>query len=303
LKTANPHLRAILYALVGFVLWVGGDSCMKLAAETGTPHDEIMLISGPSGMAMIFLFTWLRGEVKKLRPRHTKGLSALALCFFFTYIFFLKALPLLPLANFYTIIFLTPFVVALLAALFLREKISWQKMLAILIGFCGVVVAVNPIGFFENKSNWLGYAFAFGGTATMATLMLIMRHIGPYESRECTAFYPRLGALVGGLAGLLISGFLPLSFLGIVYSVATGIIGSLGWLCMANAYKLAPTSTVTPFQYSEIITGSILGYFIWHDVPSAHLLLGAAIISASGLYIITHVSRRAAELAEEESRT
>jgi drug/metabolite transporter (DMT)-like permease len=66
---------------------------------------------------------------------------------------------------------------------------------------------------------------------------------------------------------------------------------------MAQAYKLAPAATVAPFHYSQIITGGLIGYFIWHDVPSLHLLIGAIIIIASGLYIATH-ARRAGQLAK-----
>ena len=60
---------------------------------------------------------------------------------------------------------------------------------------------------------------------------------------------------------------------------------------MAHAYKLAPAATVAPFMYSEIISGGLVGYFIWHDVPTPRLLTGAAIVIASGIYIVTHAHR------------
>ena len=135
-----------------------------------------------------------------------------------------------------------------------------------------------------------------------SVMMLVLRILGRSESRECMAFYPRVVILIGSLIVCFIGVYRPMSATVIILAMLSGGAGSLGWLLMAQAYKLAPASIVAPFHYSEIITGALIGYLIWHDIPSAHVVIGAAIIIGSGLYIITH-TRKAAKILKEESHS
>lgn len=296
------HLRAIFYALAGFTCWVMSDTFVKLAAETGAPKYEIMALAGPSGMAMIFIVTFLRNKTKKLRPARPGKLATLAILGLGSYVCLLIALPRLPLANFYAVIFIIPILVAVMATLFLHEKSTWQKNLAIACGFAGVLIAVGPVAISNEGGGWMGYGAACIAAFGIALQLLLLRVLRTQETRECIAFYPRFGALFGGLVGIAIWGFSPIPAQALVCSLASGCVGSLGWLLMAHAYKLAPAATVAPFQYSEIVTGAAIGYVIWHDVPTLHLLVGAVIIIGCGFYIITH-SRKSAALLKEESHS
>lgn len=299
----NPahHLRAIFYALGGFSLWVISDTCLKLAGEMAVPNYEIMAVSSVGGMAVIFTFASLRGGTGNLRPRKWSGLLVLGLLHLCNFTFWLTALPHLPLANAYTVAFLSPIVVVILAALFLHEHFGWKHGLAIVAGFGGVAIAVNPEQLIQHGSDkWVSYGFVFASMLTMSLQMLTLRILGPRESRECAAFYPRVIILAGSVAAGLVMGLRPMPVDGILYSLASGGCGSFGWLLMAHAYKMAPAATVAPFQYSEIVTGALIGYLIWHDVPSMQLLTGATIIIASGIYIITHSRKSAALFKEEE---
>lgn len=291
------HLHAIFYALAGFFCWTCGDMFLKLANLMGLPKYEIMIVGGLGGMLSISLFLALRGELKKLRPKRFGGLAALGVLIFFNYICWQYALSYLPLANFYTILFLAPAMVAVLAALFLREKLDWRKSAAIAAGFAGVVISVNPALLLEGRISWIGYAAAFSGMLILSTQQIGMRLMGARESHECVAFYPRSAVILAGLIGIAIWGYEPMPWQGFVYALASGVVGGFGWLPMARAYKLAPAATVSPFHYSQIVTGALVGYLVWHNVPDLHLVAGAVVIIASGLYIIEHVRRAA--LAEK----
>ena len=126
---------------------------------------------------------------------------------------------------------------------------------------------------------------------------LMLRFLSNHESRESTALYPRVGGVTLGLIAILTLGFQPLTTAGLIYSIGTGSIGGLGWMCMAEAYRRATASTVAPFHYSQIVTGALAGYLIWHDQPTLRLLIGAAIIVSSGVYIATHTRRADERLA------
>lgn len=292
-RSPNTHLRAILCALAGFTLWVLGDMFMKLASEQHAPSHEIMAIGGIGGLISIFFVTAVRGKLAVLRPRKYLGLAALGIMFFLNYILWLKALAHLPLANFYTVLFLSPTLVAILAAYLLKEPLDWRKILAILAGFGGVVIAVNPTELLRDKDDLLSYAAVFVGMLVVVTQQLTLRFMANHESRESTAFFPRFGAILGGTVATCFYGYTPLSHEALFYSLMTGAVGGLGWVFMANAYKMAPAATVSPFHYSQIVTSAILGYLIWHDIPSAHLITGASIIILSGLYIAKHAHKTA----------
>jgi drug/metabolite transporter (DMT)-like permease len=297
-KSTSSRLRGIAYALAGFTFWCIGDSFMKLAAETGAPKPEVMAIASLSGMAMLFGFLALRGEIRRLKPKKYTNMLILSILFVISYACWLIALPRLPLADFYTIIFLTPLLVSLLAALFLHEALNWPKRLAIIAGFIGVVIAVNPVHLFDSGTGLTGRIVAFCGVFSFALQMLALRMMRKQETHESTAFYPRIGGIVLGIVGTVIMGSAALHTDSLVFSILTGASGSLGWMFMARAYQSAPAALVAPFHYSQIITGSVIGYLVWHDVPSLHLIIGAMIIIAAGIYVLRHARKE--EISTEE---
>ncbi|MGE3624554.1 MAG: DMT family transporter [Bdellovibrionales bacterium] len=293
------HLRAILYAIAGFTCWVIGDTMLKLIGPDHSPAYQILSFGSFGGMAVIFIVTAARGRLQKLRPRRFTGLFIFGLLYLFGYFCWLTALPRLPLANFYVIIFLAPVIITLLAAIFLKERLSWKHAATIVVGFIGVLISINPQRLLADHNGWLGYGAAFGGTLTFALQMLVLRMLAGKETRECAAFYPRLVAIAGCALAAIIGGLEPMRTKEIVFALASGGIGGVGWLFMASAYKSTPATTVAPFHYSQIISASLLGYIFWGDVPTPRLLLGAAIIIAAGFYLVTHVKKSAVLLKEE----
>lgn len=299
MSQAVSHLRAVLYALAGFTCWVLSDTALKLIGESTVPKYELMAVSSVGGMIVIAGFALLSGGIEKLRPQGWKGLLMLGLLHLANFSFLILVLPRLPLANYYAVYFLSPIVVSILAASFLREHITWKHVIAIVAGFIGVIIAVNPEQLMQHSSKSIAYGFGFAGMLVLSIMMLALRILGRSESRECMAFYPRVVILIGTVIAGLVSGFTSMSAGVVVYALLAGGAGAFGWLLMAHAYKLAPAAIVAPFQYSEIVTGALIGYLIWHDIPGLHVVAGAAIIILSGIYIITHTHKAAKILKEE----
>jgi drug/metabolite transporter (DMT)-like permease len=295
----SSHLKAIIIALTGFTAWTISDMFLKLIGESTLPKYELMMMSSIGGMVIIFTSTALRGDIKKLKPRKWKGLLILGLLHLTNFFCWFMAIQHLQLTSMYTVTFMCPMIIAILAAIFLSEKFSWKHGLAILIGFAGVTYAVNPTQLFGAGGHWRGYIYVFCAAILMSVMMVILRILGPRENREATAFYPRVVIFIGTMTCALIMGFHPMSFKISCLAFSSGMVGSLGWLLMAHAYKLAPAATVAPFQYSQIVSGALVGYLVWHDVPNYHTLIGAVIIIASGIYIITHARKSALVLKGE----
>ena len=206
----------------------------------------------------------------------------------------LLALQHLTLIVCYIIIFTGPMITALFASIFLRERISWINGLMIIIGFGGIVVALDPSQLMAGHGDWVGYCAAFASVIFYTAYVLLLRFHGENETPEALVLYPRLLVGIVGLAACLIWHYEPITAPQLGYGLIAGFFSSIGWLFVTVASQQAPASTIAPYRYTQIIMGALAGYFIWHDVPGWNLAIGAVIIILSGLYIANHTRKAAA---------
>src|SRR5215218_9449110 len=192
---------------------------------------------------------------------------------------FFLATVYLPLADVITYYLAGPIFVTAMSAIVLGEKVGWRRWTAILIGFCGVLIALRPSA---QTVSWPAM-IALGGSLSFALLMLITRSLRATpdivlaSSQFAGTFL--LGALMSPFGWVTPS----LGSLGLF--AAAGCISVSALLCVNRSLKLAPASVVVPYQYSMIVWAVMFGYFVFGDVPSAPMIVGAAIIIGAGLYI------------------
>lgn len=172
-----------------------------------------------------------------------------------------------------------PLFVTIFAVLLLGEKVGIRRWMATAIGFAGVVIAVNPTGNFEIAS-----LVAVVATALWASTILLMRRLGTTESPYTVAFYYMLtGSIVTACfqpwVWVTPSTNAMLIFLGI------GISAAFGQILMSTALKLAKASVVSPFNYTGILWAVAFDFMLWSVIPAWTTILGAAIITATGIYI------------------
>jgi len=161
----------------------------------------------------------------------------------------------------------------------LREHVGWRRWSAVLVGFCGVLIALRPS---SQMVSWPAL-IALGGSLSFALLMLITRSLRRTpdivlaSSQFAGSF--TLGALMSPFGWVTPS----IGSLGLF--AAAGCISVAALLCVNRSLKLAPASVVVPYQYSMIVWAVMFGYFAFGDVPSIATIAGAAIIIGAGLYI------------------
>src|SRR5207344_1313878 len=192
---------------------------------------------------------------------------------------FFLATVYLPLADVITYYMACPIFVTALSGILLREKIGWRRWSAVLIGFCGVLIAMRPS---TSTVSWPAL-IALAGSTSFAFLMLITRSLRatPDIVLASTQFIGTftLGALMAPFGWVAPS----ISSLGL-FALAGGISVS-ALMCVNRSLKLAPASVVVPYQYSMIVWAVLFGYFVFGDVPQIATIIGAAIIIAAGIYI------------------
>jgi drug/metabolite transporter (DMT)-like permease len=192
------------------------------------------------------------------------------------------ALRYLQLDEAIALIFSTPFFVAALSGPILGEWVHWRRWTAIAVGFVGVLVVTRPgAGSFHPAA-----LLSLSAALCYALYSISTRILARTDSNETTLFYFNL---VGFLALMPVVPFVwttPGDPLVIALMVATGAIGSLGHYLLIAAHRLAPVAVLSPFIYTEIVLVTALGFLVFGDVPSRFTLTGAAIVVASGLYLL-----------------
>jgi drug/metabolite transporter (DMT)-like permease len=195
---------------------------------------------------------------------------------------FLSALRLMPLAEAAAIAFMTPIIIAVLAAPVLGERVERHTWLALAGGFIGVLLIVRPGGGLFTPVAVLPLASA----CMMALYQMMTSKLAGRDAALTTLFYP---AVIGTLlVPLIFPGelMLPTEPLHAGLFVLIGVLGGLGHFLLIRAHDYAPSSVLSPFMYAQLLTALFLGWLVFRQLPDAIAVLGMAAIAASGLLLI-----------------
>ena len=219
-----------------------------------------------------------RGALRSFRPAAhlMRGIFWLGAAFLF-----ITSLRFLALAEATALVFAAPMVITALSALFLAEQVGWRRWSAVAVGFIGVLVVVRP----GSDTFQLASLMAVGTAFLYAVLMLGARWVDPRESVWTLMVYlVGVGALLSGIITLFT--WVPIRGQDLWLFVAIAACGTGGMTMMTQAFRFAPAAVVAPFDYSALLWATLLGFLVWGDKPDLATYIGAAIIIASGLYIV-----------------
>ncbi|MBY8975190.1 DMT family transporter [Rhodobacteraceae bacterium NNCM2] len=288
-------VEGIICILVGMVLFVGQDVLMKQLLGT---YPVWMLIFTRSVVTLVMLtpLIWLLGPPHRLITPLWPWHLARAVLFATGFSMFYAAFPFMGLAEVTTLFFSAPLITATLAALFLGEQIGLHRMGALLVGFVGVVIAMNPAG---DTFSWVA-VLPILCAITYSLSQIIVRKIGDQESTLTIGLYTIgfSGLLIGPMGWMLnqvieigpdmahlradwpvptLDGLWPLALL--------GVIGMVAYMLVSRAYQVANASLVAPFDYSYLPFATVIAYLMWGEVPGWSTVTGMGLIVASGVYI------------------
>jgi drug/metabolite transporter (DMT)-like permease len=287
--------QGIVCVLAGTLLFVGQDLLMK---DMLTNYPVWMLIFVRSIVALITLLPlvlWLRTPHRIFTPFWPWYLAR-AVLFAAGFAMFYSAFPFMGLAEVTTLFFAAPLMTVTLASLLLKEKIGLHRIIALLLGFAGVVIAMNPIG---GNFGWISI-LPLLCALTYATSQIIVRKIGENDT-----------SLVIGLYTIVFSGvvIVPMGFAvtqvivitqelnhlrmnwpipsanGFAMLALLGTLGTVAYTLVSRAYQISSASLIAPFDYSYLPIATIFGYLLWGEKPPYTTFVGMALIVASGTYM------------------
>lgn len=283
-KKQVSDLKAIGFALAGFTFWVFTDTSIKIVGQSGLPPYEMVAFLGLFMAVFLTIYGFARGQQHLLRPHRLSRQAARACLDTVNNVCVVIALRHLTLTIFYILVFMSPIVISLLSAIFLREGLPWKKAVAIVAGFAGVIVAVHPWSS-AREGDWIGFLACIICVACFSTNMVWSRVLTQTESPESLTLF---SGIVTALAGFALMAFVhaePLTVRLTVGLLAMGLFCVLGTLCFYIAVKNTSAANVSQYHYTQLVTGVLVSYLIWREKPGLYVLLGGTLILASGLYI------------------
>ena len=302
---ADSPIQGILLVALGMTLFSLQDVIIRWIGSS-YPAFEIVFIRGCVALIPIGAMVWFSGGFGTLRtdyPVLNVLRGALAML---SYTAYYMAIMAMPIAEATAIFFMSPLLVTLFSALFLKEPVGFRRWAAVIVGFVGVLVIVRPGARLFDPVVVLPLVAAF----TYAASSILTRRIGRAQTGASMAFYAMavfvvlsgtLGALIGdgrcasfehpSIAFLFRAWSLP-ETLDFLLICVCGLIAAVGFFCLAQAYRIAPASSIAPFEFVAMPLAMLWGLLVWAEIPSPTTVLGVMLIIGSGLYILNREAVR-----------
>ena len=280
--TNKNNAKGIVLMLFSMAAFALGDTFVKISGSFLSPAQIMFfLISG--GLILFALIAVAKGENLK-EPRAFAPVLLLRYCTeMIGLLGMIMALTNVPLSIVGAVTQASPILVAVGAVIFLRETVSWRRWSSIAIGFCGVVLVIQPWG------ESLDYAVLWAVVALVGFSVrdLVTRLTPPDIASASLATFTMVAALPFTATWVLFTGekFFPAEINWVIVGCMV-ILGSVGYLLLITSLRLGELSAIMPFRYSRIVFLLIFGVLFFGESPSLSMLVGSALVIVSGIYLM-----------------
>ncbi len=286
----SDNMRGALLMMAGMVAFTLNDALIKTLADE-MPMLQVLALRGCVTTAALGLLARRYGQLHYRPARADRRLIVVrAVAEIASAWMFLTALFHMPLANVSAIMQSLPLAVTLAGALVLREPVGWRRIGAILIGFVGVLLIVQPGG-----AGFNGYSMlALGAVAWVTLRDLAARKMTRAVPSIFVAFIASVGVTGFALLGSIFVDWQPLTGLAALRLGAAAMFLVVGYISLVSAMRVGEIGIVAPFRYASLIAALILGALVFETFPGPLTLTGAVLVVATGLFTLyrERVTRR-----------
>ena len=281
-KKFSDSTRGISCMILGSALLTSNDAVTKWLTQD-YPVSQVWGLRTLFVLVPIALLAPRYGGYRALLPNRIRPQLLRAVFFFLTTLLIVTGLSLLPLAQMVAIVFSSPIFIAALAPIFLQERVSTMRWLAIGIGFIGVLVILRP----EPATIGISSLIAVAASLSSAVRDIVTRQISRTESSLSILFCSSMFVIIIALAGAPWLGWIEVRTVGWALLLVNGILNGAAHFLIIEALRLGEASVIAPYKYTALIWGALLGIFIWGDLPDLWMVTGAALIVISGLHLLS----------------
>lgn len=287
----HTALHGIYFKLSALVLFCTMDAMVKgLGGTYGS--FQMMLFRSAIAMLPVAVLIWRAGGIRVVcsnRPWLQALRVAVGFCslFGFFYIF-----PRMPLVDAYAISFAAPLFMVALSVPVLGEPVGWRRWTAVVVGFAGVLIMLDPWGIEFHAISLIVLAATFCYALSTVMVRLLSRH----DHDVVTLFWFSFAASIASLVGAVPEWIWPTP-LDWVWLVGLGLLGGIAQILITRAWRIAPAAVLAPFDYTSIVLAVLFGYLWFREEPSWTVWYGLPLVIGSGLYILHRERVRARERA------
>ncbi|MEO0862935.1 MAG: DMT family transporter [Pseudomonadota bacterium] len=290
----NDNLRGATFMIGSMATFTLNDACIKFLAQD-LPTFQVVFLRGIGVCVLLTVLAKVTGALAQPIPRQDRGrVLARAIAEVAAFLPFIIALTHMPLANITAILQALPLTITAAGALLLGERVGWRRWTAIAVGFFGVLLIVRPG---PDGFDWWSL-LAVISVLIITARDLITRRLSPEVPSLKVALFTAAGVMALGLGLSFRESWVTpgLGQFGIMALASMFILG--GYLFSVMAMRVGDVAVVTPFRYTAMIWGLLLGLLVFGDWPDGLTLLGAGIVVATGLYTLWRETRAAPSRSE-----
>lgn len=289
----NANARAALLMMFAMAAFTTNDVITKwLTSSMGV--GQTMFLRGVLATGILAALAWRQGVFSKAHELLRPAVLTRSVFEVLGTVTFLASLPHLPISSISAIYQALPLVVTLGAALILGEQVGWRRWTAIGVGFAGVMLIVRPgMDGFNAWSMVVVLSVLFSAIRDLAT-----RRLPPGISTFAIALLASIGVTATGGAMIPFEGgFQPVEPSMVAGLFCAAVLLVAAYSALIAAMRTGEISFIAPFRYVSLVVALVLGYIAFNEVPDTLMLVGGAIVVASGIYALYRERIRAAEAA------
>jgi drug/metabolite transporter (DMT)-like permease len=290
------RLQAIATMIAAVAVFSFMDGILKFFAMRYPPM-EVAALRGATSLPFTLAPVLIAGRWRDLIPRRwpmhlLRGILSVVVIGGFV-----LAVRSLSLANAYSVFLSAPLLVAAFSVPLLRERLDWRNWLAILVGLAGVMVMLRPS---TSGLASLGAVAALVGATAYALSGIAVRVLTRTDTTVSVVFWTI--SLMTVFTGVMAApGWVPIAHDHWKWLLALGVLAATGQYLLTEAFRSAPPSVVSPFEYTALLWGVGIDRVVWQVLPSARVCLGGGVVMASGLYLIWRERAAAPQAPPRES--
>lgn len=288
-QSSDP-MKGISLKVASVVIFLCMSALIK-AAGKDLPAGQITFLRSAFAMVPILIFLGAHGQLRDaFRTNDIFGHFKRGMVGILSMGFGFYGLIHLPLPESIALGYALPLFTVLIAAVFLKERVGVYRWTAVLVGLTGVAIISWPrLTLF--REGGFGSSEALGALAMLAfavlgsCAMVLVRKLVQTERTPTIVLYFSLFASIFSLATLPF-GWIALSWPSLSLLALAGFCGGIAQLLLTSSYRYADVSTIAPFEYTSIVLGLIIGYFLFDEVPTDTMLIGTSIVVVAGIFVI-----------------
>jgi drug/metabolite transporter (DMT)-like permease len=292
------NTRGILWMSASVAVFIVNDALIKLAAETA-PAIQVVGLRGIFATLWCLLALLATGGWRRIAGIAHPVVFLRGLLEAAAALTYLVALSHTPFAIATAVNLSTPLFLAVLAVVILKEDVRWRRWTAIVAGFAGVLLVIQPRPGDANLWTWV----VVGSSLLGAFRDVLGRYVPANVPASVMSFWSAAAVGLVGCALTFVEGWQPISARGMGLLIAASLLLASGYQFLMLALRSnAEFAVIGSLRYGSVLGAIVIGYFVWGDVPNALALAGIVVVVASGLYILKRQRARRSPLQEGPQR-